>query len=519
MVSSGFFIALIFVITVQSVVALRSSINGFHDIFENHFLPVESLTEILKNILFIQIDMAQELEHARMDDYETVRKLIKQSEKLSAENKKAWAALVQKELTQEERDLAEKIIALEAEEGSIRKKFNEALENRNLELALRYEEEWLRVFETLDKDMERFVKIMEDEAAELEAAQEDTSNFSIYVIVSLFIASFILGAGITTLLDRTVARPLGEAVVRIKDIAEGEGDLTKRLVVNSKDEVGEVAEWLNRFIMKIQDIVKSIAQNTAKIVDASKNLAEASQSMSAGTEEMSNQSQSMATMATQMNQNFQVISSSIEEMSISIDEVARKTADASTIASEANQVASDTNILILKLGENASEIGNVIEQIVSIANQTNLLALNASIEAAGAGDAGKGFAVVASEVKELARQAGESSEDIKGRITNIQGSSEKSVTAIANIAGVISRLNEISGAIASAVEEQSITAKEVANNVSQATSASDEVTKNIENISKAAVDGARNAATTSDLADFLKGMSVDLSAVVGQFKF
>src|SRR5690606_1725888 len=112
---------------------------------------------------------------------------------------------------------------------------------------------------------------------------------------------------------------------------------------------------------------------------------------------------------------------------------ARKAGEAASVAGEANDTAASTNQIVKTLGENASEIGNVIETISGIAAQTNLLALNAAIEAAGAGEAGKGFAVVASEVKELARQSAESSEEIKAKIVAIQESSAQAVEAIGRI--------------------------------------------------------------------------------------
>jgi methyl-accepting chemotaxis protein len=361
-----------------------------------------------------------------------------------------------------------------------------------------------------------------DYQLEVAEAEENKAERNFIIEIILIIGSVFGSIAVSTIMSwliiRSITGPLSAVVARIKDIAEGEGDLTRRIEIDSKDETGELAEWINVFIAKVHDIVRLIADNTEQVLRSATDLTGASQNLSAGTEQMSNQSATIATASTQMSQNFQVISSAVEEMSISVGEVARKASEASSVATEAKVTAGHTDAVIKELGKNADQIGTVIESIVNIASQTNLLALNASIEAAGAGDAGRGFAVVASEVKELARQAGTASEDIKNRIGAIQKSAVNSVDAIGQITNIISRVTDISGSIASAVEEQSITAKEISNNVSQSTIASNDVAANVGGISQAAKDGAVSAAQVSQLAKSLEDLSNSLKKIVNQFK-
>ena len=335
--------------------------------------------------------------------------------------------------------------------------------------------------------------------------------------IAAFVISFLAALGFGIVLTRSITRPLALYVDRIRDIAEGEGDLTRRLEINTSDELGDLAGWLNRFIEKVHDIVVQIANTTRKVFESATGLAEASRSLSASTEQMSQQALVIASSSDEMNQNLQTVSSSIEEVSISVAEVAKQTASAADISNTADSTAVDANGVIVDLGEKAREISTIIETITKIAEQTNLLALNAAIEAASAGEAGKGFAVVATEVKELARQTGESSEMIQSNISNMQDSAFQSVDSIKNIAEIIRQLKGINAGIASSIEEQSIASKEIAGNVSQTTQASTEVARNIGEISSAVQEGAHSARTVSELSGKLEELSEVLKAIVSKF--
>jgi methyl-accepting chemotaxis protein len=372
----------------------------------------------------------------------------------------------------------------------------------------------LTSYAPLDILGERWAIITEIDAEEAFAPITTLRNTIFFASIIVLLAVF----GGALFFSRIFTKPISDVVHRIQDIATGEGDLTKRLQTDSRDELGDLAKWLNTFIEKVHHIVLDIARNSKAVLQSSERLLEGSASLSSTTEELSNQSGSIASSAEQMNNALQTVASSVEEMSITINEVARKAGDAAQGASRADTTAKSTGEIVTELGLTAGTIGSVIEAIGGIASQINLLALNAAIEAAGAGEAGKGFAVVASEVKELARQSAASSDEIKENISAIQSSSSKTVDAVTEFSEFIRSLNEISSGIASAVEEQATTSKEIASNIAQLSGAARDVSKNIAQITVAVHDSAKSAATTAELSKNLQELAENLNGIVNQFR-
>jgi methyl-accepting chemotaxis protein len=356
----------------------------------------------------------------------------------------------------------------------------------------------------------------------------------------------LLGIGIAIVGTRPLVAPLHQIIAALKDIAQGNGDLTKRLQVTSHDEVSELVKWFNLFADKLQGVFREISNGTQTLAGSATQLAGTATQLASGAEETTNQSgmvaaaaeqmstnmSGMAASSEQMSANVKVVATAVEELTASISEVARSAEQAASVAQNAAQLASTSNAQMGELGGAAEQIGRVIEVIQDIAEQTNLLALNATIEAARAGEAGKGFAVVATEVKELARQTAGAIEDIRGRVEAIQGSTGHAVKSIGDISGVIDQVSALSRTIASAVEEQSITTREIAKNVAESSSvaqtvargvaesaaASQEITRTITGVDQAAKQAAEGAAQTQTAGRELSQMAEQFQALVGQFQ-
>ncbi len=315
----------------------------------------------------------------------------------------------------------------------------------------------------------------------------------IRMLILVSIICILILLPITAIFSNSMVKPISKVIDRLKDVAEGEGDLTARLEVKSDDEVGELAYWFNTFIEKLNGMIKNIAGNADTLNESSSELSELSEQMSEGAEQMSSKANTVATSGEEMSSNMEsmaaameeastnlsVVATSAEQMTSTINEIARNSENARTITGEAVSGAENVSEKVDELGRAAQEIGKVTETITEISEQTNLLALNATIEAARAGEAGKGFAVVANEIKELARQTAEATQEIKERIEGIQNSTSGTISEISRILKIINNVNEIVSTIATAVEEQSVTTKEIANGVIQASRGIQEVNENV----------------------------------------
>jgi methyl-accepting chemotaxis protein len=359
----------------------------------------------------------------------------------------------------------------------------------------------------------------------------------------------VLAAGIVLAMvfATAISRPIKETTAMLKDIAQGEGDLTKRLQVRGADEVGELAKWFNEFVSKVQVLIRKISEQAATLAAASEELSTTSNSIAANAEEMTVQANTVSAATEQSNANVTAVSSSAEEMSASMSVVASAVEELSSsirevttqckkeseMASEASREATNTRAIMEKLGIAAKSIGTVVDVIKQIASQTNLLALNATIEAASAGEAGKGFAVVANEVKELARQTATATEDIRRQVAEMQENTSAAIGAIATIDQVITQVNSVSQSIVSSIDEQHRAvdeiarnvagvdegAKDVARNVSESAVALAEVARTITGVNEAANDTARGITQVNGAIDDLTRLAAEMDSVVRQFKF
>lgn len=334
------------------------------------------------------------------------------------------------------------------------------------------------------------IRTFKQETADLVDAARSSALKSMIILLSL---GLIGGIGISILTGLRVSHPIKSIVNMLKDVAEGEGDLTRRLEVDRSDELGEQAKWFNVFVEKIRTMVQEVAEITENLNGSSGTLSNLAGRMSDGANQMKSRSNTAATASEEMSDrldsvactmeqasgNVGLIVSSADEMNSTIQEIAKQSENARLITADTVSKTDAASEHVDLLGKAAEEIGQVSETITEISEQTNLLALNATIEAARAGEAGRGFAVVAGEIKQLAAQTSNATGLIKSRVENIQAATHGAVQRIGEISAVTNSINDIIASISAAIEQQSMATKEIAVNVSQASEGLNHINSNI----------------------------------------
>ncbi|GAB6096987.1 hypothetical protein JCM14469_32410 [Desulfatiferula olefinivorans] len=363
----------------------------------------------------------------------------------------------------------------------------------------------------------------------------------------LFCVVLVLVCAVTISLRVIMGRPMRHLMDMVIDLVQGKGDLTKRLRIETKDEIGELADWFNRFIERMQTLIKGFSENVEVLNTSSMTLtdvaetmtghargvSEKSRSVAAATEEMSSNMSQVAQASENATSNVSMVAAATEEMNATFTEISTNSEKAVAVTGDAVQKAKSASEKVNELGKAAADISKVTEVITEISEQTNLLALNATIEAARAGEAGKGFAVVANEIKELAKQTAEATQDIKKKIEGIQASTDGTVSEIGDISQVIDSVNHIVSVIVSAVKEQDVATNEIARNTEQAalgiqnvhhsmaesSKVASDIASDIAEVNSAATDMSASCMKVNESAEKLSDLSVTLSTQVGQYRF
>jgi len=391
-------------------------------------------------------------------------------------------------------------------------------------------DEYLLVWSPLKDSNKNILGYLEMHFSKAFLAKQASRNMIYSLLIAVFtlllsvFAAFFLGSNVSNSISR-VGRIL-------EDIAQGEGDLTTRMEVNSKDEIGDLSIWFNTFVEKLHSTVTSIAQSTRQVATASNEISASSEEMAAGAEEQQAQLSEVAT--------------SIEEMSAMILETSSNAESTQDGAGEANQAAvrgrtkvddtisgiegiaaivQNTSTQIAALKSRSNDIGEVIQVIDDIADQTNLLALNANIEAARAGDAGRGFAVVADEVRKLAERTVSATGDIGDQIKTIQNDVAAAVDAMQKISDQSDDGQKLAGESGNALSKISETIESVNSSITQIASAAvqqsagvEEISKNIEGVSSVSKQSASTAQQLAASAEHLHSEVQTLEKQLGQFK-
>lgn len=390
-------------------------------------------------------------------------------------------------------------------------------------------DEYLELFESISSaGVEAGTIYFKVDLSETQQAVWDAFKSSLItiVLVSLF------AAGISYLVQAAIVKPINKVAEALRDIAEGEGDLTQRLEVKSSDEIGELATWFNTFIEKVHNIIKDFSGTATELNTNTEKLSLTAKETESGVVSQQSAIQQVVTAVREMASVVEDVASNVTQAAGSAQDADREAKSGMSVVSNTmGQIESLANDIVVaaevidRLQQETDNIGSVLDVIRGIAEQTNLLALNAAIEAARAGEQGRGFAVVADEVRTLASRTQSSTQEIQDMIERLQygareavqmmekgkTQAEESVKQAAEasqsleaITDGVSAIRDKTNQIASASEEQSAATREMERNM-----------ENIADVARQTSEGSVEiAASTADLAR----MASRMADTVTQFK-
>ncbi|MEK5382400.1 methyl-accepting chemotaxis protein [Niallia sp. FSL W8-0635] len=388
----------------------------------------------------------------------------------------------------------------------------------------------------------------------------DTVQSLLTMLIVVMVISGIIAIIYSIFFTRTIVRPIQIINKQLKDISDGEGDLTKELSVRSQDEIGELAHSFNRMIGSLRKMIGQIGSTSDQVAASSEELTASAEQTSRATSHIASSIQEVASSAEIQEQGAMEGSQAMKEMAIGMQQVAVTTSSVSELAAETNNEAnignesiqkaikqmnvihssvSDSATVIKKLGEQSNKIGTITEVITRIADQTNLLALNAAIEAARAGEHGKGFAVVAEEVRKLAEQSKDSADQIASLISHIQVDTTQAVDlmnkgSVETSLGmdVIHETSEGFQKILRSIEEVTTQIQEVSAVTEEMSASIEQVNASMEEMARISLSSANNTQNVASAAEeqmasmeeitassaSLSKMAENLQVLVNRFK-
>ena len=498
-------ILLIMLICSVSAISFRTGVETtktFDKFYNQEFVPITSLDYIIQNMLQMRINMLVEERALENKNTNEISARMESSRKLAAENLEKWKDYKTRLFSEKGNKLAVEWEEMYLIAEKNRSDFGAALKRNDTAGMKRASDEWVKSYRKSRDKTNELIKSKLGFAEQDMAFQKQSAESNFYINIIVLAVAIIAGFIITLGLSNAVTKPVSKGLAFAKRMAEG--DLTGRIDLDQKDELGELASALNT---AADDLEKMVGE----IISGSENLAQAVQEISSGNE-------NLAQRTTEQASSLEEVASTIEETSSSISQNAdnAKTANQlsrnmAVMAEEGGRVVHEAVNAINEINEASRRIEEIITVINEIAFQTNLLALNAAVEAARAGEQGRGFAVVAGEVRNLAQRSGNAAKEIVELIKDTMTKVEKGTT-LANssgesLEGIIKAVKNV-GNIISEIDAASAEQKQGASQINIAVSELDSMTQQ----------NAGLVEETASASEEMANQAQELIALVSRFK-
>ena len=409
---------------------------------------------------------------------------------------------------------------------------NASLAYMNDKTNLKKQSQSEKAFDELRATLDQAGELAEQTSVEEVQKLSDTIASTKLTMLIFVILILLVACWFSYLIPKQLTQQINYVTSRINDIASGDGDLTGRIAITSKDEFSELATQFNRFLDNLQQLIRDILEQSKELSELGAELSQVANKNNAVNQTLSQASESIV--------------SAVHEMSVASREVAGVAQQSSTEADKSLNLAqqgltavahSSSRIISLsqnmeqamarstELQQSSDNIAKVLEVIRAIAEQTNLLALNAAIEAARAGEYGRGFAVVADEVRTLATRTQVSTNDIQKMIEQFATSVEQSIKAIDegkqfadDAVGSFSQTNDVLNAMQSSSTKVNDMAMQTAQATEEQTTVADEISQNLSSLNDQTLEGGALARTTEDVSKNMEQLTDELNHLVHRFK-